>query len=258
MPVCSAASLYYAAILTSPIGINRSLYSGKFYDIPLAISHAWITGIGLWTRGANRKQASPLHFHLSRRVAGRLGIIAAFFSPALAGGLWWIPNSQRIRSFSPGPQLWRGTAQWESWFSSVRLLLDRELIRLLNALARLLRKPETIARHRCGVGKTGFDWTTGGRRCHELNNPLPLCWGYSDLLADTDSHRPHRNWRREFGLAMRGRLVSSRQSLSFAKQGLPLALVDLNALAVRHLSTLAAAVARFKIDCALALRQSFY
>ncbi len=58
--------------------INRHLYySGSFYDIPLAISMAWITVVGLWT-GQTEPQAGVRTTSTSHGVwLARLGMIAA-------------------------------------------------------------------------------------------------------------------------------------------------------------------------------------
>ena len=66
-----ACFTYAASSHLANWAINRHVYySGSLYDIPLAVSMAWITGIALWTRRARTASRRPLYFHIAWRVAG--------------------------------------------------------------------------------------------------------------------------------------------------------------------------------------------
>jgi hypothetical protein len=82
-------------VLTSPTGRSAgiSYYSGSLYDIPLAVSMAWITVIGLRTR-EREPQPGVRSTSTSHGVwLARLGMIAAFRSRFLPPGLCSMANS---------------------------------------------------------------------------------------------------------------------------------------------------------------------
>src|ERR1700683_1855421 len=80
------ASLIYAAssYLANWALSRHSYYSGSLYDIPLTVSMAWITVVGLWTR-EREPEAGVRSISTSHGVwLARLGMIAAFSLPLFA------------------------------------------------------------------------------------------------------------------------------------------------------------------------------
>ena len=80
-----ATFTYAASSYIANWALSRHLYySGSLYDIPLAVSMAWITVIGLWTR-EREPQTGVRSTSTSHGVwLARLGMIAAFSLPLFA------------------------------------------------------------------------------------------------------------------------------------------------------------------------------
>jgi signal transduction histidine kinase len=227
------ASLTYAA--SSHIAnwaINRhSYYSGSLYDIPLAVSMAWISGIALWTR-EREPQASARSTSTSHGVwLARLGMIAAFSLPLFAA--WALLDTAippRIRSFRVVLTLAAALLMGVMVFIRQRLL-DRELLRLLThsreSIANLKRLQVQITESEklASVGQL-----VGGA-AHELNNPITAMLGYSDLLLTTPLSPEQQELAARIGQQARRTRSLVASLLSFAKQGpLTLGSVDLCAL----------------------------
>jgi signal transduction histidine kinase len=227
------ASLTYAA--SSHIcnwAINRHVYyTGSFYDIPLAISMAWITVIGLWTR-EHKPQAGVRSTSTSHGVwLARLGMIAAFSLPLFAA--WALLDGAvpaRIRSFRVVLTLAAALLMGAMVFVRQRLL-DGELLRLLThsresfANLKRLQTQITESEKLASIGQL-----VGGA-AHELNNPITAMLGYSDLLLGTPLTPQQNDLARRIGQHARRTRSLVASLLSFAKQGpAAMAPVDLNTL----------------------------
>ena len=222
-----AASSYFANWALS----RHSYYSGSLYDIPLAISMAWLTPIGLRTqeRGpqAGARSTSTLHGVWLARV----GMIAAFSLPLFAA--WALIDTaipSHIRSFRLVLTL--GTALLMGAMVFVRQrLLDRELIRLLThsheSLANLKRLQIKIT----DSEKLASIGQLVGGAAHELNNPITAMLGYSDLLLTTPLTPEQSELAASIGQHARRTRSLVASLLSFAKQGpTAMTLVDINTL----------------------------
>jgi signal transduction histidine kinase len=228
------ASLTYAA--SSHIAnwaISRHVYySGSLYDIPLAVSMAWITVIGLWTR-EHKPQAGVRSTSTSHGVwLARLGMIAAFLLPLFAA--WALLDSTvppRIRSFRVLLTLAAALLMGIMVFVRQRLL-DRELLRLLThsresfANLKHLQVQVTESEKLASIGQL-----VGGA-AHELNNPIAAMLGYSDLLLlSTPLTSEQKELAERIGQQARRTRSLVASLLSFAKQGpAAMAPVDLNTL----------------------------
>jgi signal transduction histidine kinase len=179
------ASLTYAAssyVATWALG-RHTYYSGSLYDIPLAISMAWITIIGLWTPERNPQiEAQPAFAHDGVWLA-RVGMIAAVSLPLF--GAWALLEQAvpaHIKSFRLALTLAAAILIGIMVFIRQRLL-DRELIRLLRhsqqsfANLKRLQTQITESEKLASIGQL----VAGA--AHELNNPITAMLGYSDLLA---------------------------------------------------------------------------
>jgi signal transduction histidine kinase len=225
------ASLIYAAssYLANWALSRHSYYSGSLYDIPLTVSMAWITVVGLWTR-EREPEAGVRSISTSHGVwLARLGMIAAFSLPLFA--TWALLDGgipPRIRSFRLVLTL--GAALLMSVMVFVRQrLLDRELVRLLadsrESFANLKRLQAQITESEklASVGRL-----VGGA-AHELNNPIAAMLGYSDLLLVTPLNPEQKELAEKIGQHVRRSKSLVASLLSFAKQGpATMAPVDMN------------------------------
>jgi signal transduction histidine kinase len=226
-----AASSYIANWALS----RHSYYSGSLFDIPLAVSMAWITVIGLRT-GLRINDCEPQAGARSTSTShgvwlARLGMIAAFSLPLFAA--WALLDTaipQPIRSFRLVLTL--AAALLMGVMVSVRQrLLDRELLRLLTnsreSLANLKRLQVQIMESEklASVGQL-----VGGVT-HELNNPITAMLGYSDLLLTTPLNPEQHELAARIGQHVRRTKSLVASLLSFARQGpAAMASVDLKTL----------------------------
>jgi signal transduction histidine kinase len=225
-----ASFTYAAGSYFANWALNRnSYYSGSFYDIPLAISMAWISGIGLLSR-EHEPQAGVRTTSTSHGVwLARLGMIAAFSLPLFAA--WALLDGgvpSRIRSFRLVLTLAGALLMGVMVFVRQRLL-DAELVRLLThsresfANLKRLQAQITEAEKLASIGHL-----VGGA-AHELNNPITAMLGYSDLLLSTSLTPEQSDLAGKIGQHIRRTKSLVASLLGFAKQGpVALAPVDLN------------------------------
>ena len=228
-----AASLIYAASsYIANWAISRNVYySGSLYDIPLALSMAWITLLGLRTR-EREPQTGVRSYSTSHGVwLARLGMIGAFSLPLFAA--WAMLDtavSPQIRSFRLTLTLAAALLMGSMVFARQRLL-DGELRRLLahsrESFANLKRLQAQIMESEklASIGQL----LAGA--AHELNNPITAMLGYSDLLLGTSLTPEQSELAEQIGQHARRTRSLVASLLSFAKQGpAAMAPVDLNAL----------------------------
>lgn len=227
------ASFTYAAsshIANWAIG-RHAYYSGSLYDIPLAVSMAWITVIGLSTR-EREPQAGVASTSTSHGVwLARLGMIAAFSLPLFAA--WALVDTALpppIRSFRLVLTLAMALIMGVMVFVRQRLL-DRELLRLLThsqeSLANLKRLQAQITESE----KLASIGQLVGGVTHELNNPITAMLGYSDLLLTTPLNPEQHELAAKIGQHVRRTKSLVASLLSFARQNpAAMATVDLKAL----------------------------
>ncbi len=227
-----ACLTYAASSHIANWAINRHVYySGSLYDIPLAVSMAWISVIGLSSH-EDAPQPDARSTSTSHGVwLTRLGMIAAFSLPLFAA--WALIDAavpQRVRSFRLVLTLAAALLMGVMVFIRQRLL-DRELLRLLTHSQESIANLKRLQAQVTESEKLASIGQLVGGAAHELNNPITAMLGYSDLLmATTLTPEQHELAARIGQHARRTRsLVASL--LSFAKQG-PVAMVsiDLNAL----------------------------
>ncbi len=246
-----ASLLYAASSYIANWALSRhSYYSGSLYDIPLALSMAWITVIGLWTREREPKTKTRPTITSHGVVLARLGMVAAFSLPLFAA--WCLLDSgvpPEIRSFRVILTLAAALLLGIMVFVRQRLL-DRELLRLLNhsresfANLRRLQGQITESEKLASIGQL-----VGGA-AHELNNPITAMLGYSDLLISTPLTPEQQELAGKIGQHARRTRSLVASLLSFAKQG-PTAMAPLDRhgpsrphhFAAHRRQTLAASVA---------------
>lgn len=156
-------------------------YTGSLYDIPLAISMAWVTMIGLQTQSRNAQTERRSFFAHDGVGLARVGMIAAFSLPLF--GIWallqTVPN--QIKSFRLEVTL--GASILIGMMAFVRQrVLDRELLRLLTHSQQSFSNLKHLQTQITESEKLASIGQLVAGAAHELNNPITAMLGYSDLL----------------------------------------------------------------------------
>jgi signal transduction histidine kinase len=214
------ASLMYS--LSSYIAIwaiaKHVYYTGSLYDIPLAVSMAWVTVIGLMARDSELKQQAT-SFSTTRGVrVARLGMIAIFTLPLFAAwSLFDTKSPIPVRDFRLIVTLIAMTVMGGMVFLRQHLL-DREHVRLLRNSEeefedlRLLQTELVKSEKLASLGQL----VQGA--AHELNNPLTAMLGYSDLLTTTPMSAEQMEVAQKIAQQTRRTRALVSSLLSFARQ----------------------------------------
>ena len=227
-----ACFTYAASSYVANWALSRHVYySGSLYDIPLGVSMAWITVIGLSTREREPQAGVPSTSTSHGVWLARLGMIAAFSLPLFAA--WALLDtalSPPIRSFRLVLTLALALLMGVMVLVRQRLL-DRELLRLLansqESLANLKRLQAQITESE----KLASIGQLVGGVTHELNNPITALLGYSDLLLTTPLNPEQHELAGKIGQHVRRTKSLVASLLSFARQNpAAMATVDLKAL----------------------------
>lgn len=227
-----ASLMYSASSYVANWALDRNVYySGSLYDIPLAVSMAWVTVIGFWTRD-HKPQADRNRIFSAHGVwLARLGMIAVFFLPAFAGWTLLQPSLPvRVRVFRLILTLAAALLMGIMVFTR-QYLLERELVHLLHrsrdsfANLKRLQAQLTESEKLASIGQL-----VGGA-AHELNNPITAMLGYSDLLLGTTLSSEQKDLAAGIVRQVRRAKSVVGSLLSFAAQGpAAKAPVDLNLL----------------------------
>jgi signal transduction histidine kinase len=212
--------------------IARKIYhTGSLYDVPLAISMAWITATGILALHSPGKQ-QPARTSRSYGVwVARLGMTAIFSLPLFA--LWSLFDAGipgRVRTFRLVLTLSTMLVMGALVFFKQHLL-DRELLQLLTASQKSFDNLKRVQAQLVQSEKLASLGQLVGGAAHELNNPLTAIMGYSDLLAATDLSGEQRVLIQKIEQQVRRTRTLVSSLLSFAKR-VPAekTLVDINAL----------------------------
>lgn len=212
--------------------IARKVYhSGSLYDVPLAISMAWITVIGMLAlRSPSKPQPARASGGYGVWVA-RLGMAAIFSLPLFA--LWSLFDAgipQRVRTFRLVLTLSSMLVMGALVFFKQHLL-DRELLQLLIASEESFDNLKRVQAQLVQSEKLASLGQLVGGAAHELNNPLAAMMGYAELLGSTELNSEQRSLMQKFEQQVRRTRTLVSSLLSFAKQ-VPAekTLVDISAL----------------------------
>jgi signal transduction histidine kinase len=228
MGLCYSASSYLANW-----ALARNLYySGSLYDIPLAISMAYLTWIGLLTEADLPESESREVSTVYGVWVARCSMIAVFSLPLFAV---WVMSSgdapPRIRYFRLVLTL--AAAFVMGIMILLRQhLLDRELITLLNRSQESFDSLKRLQAQIVQSEKLASIGQLVGGAAHELNNPITALLGYSDLLLSTPLTAEQQPLAVKIGQHVRRTKSLVASLISFARQvPAPRTPVDLNVLA---------------------------
>jgi len=199
--------------------IEQKIYfTGSVYDVPLAISMAWVTWIGLQTWSATAEE-TPKPGNTGHGVwVARLGMIAVLSLPLFAAWAMFDKSTPEIvRVFRLEVSLCTMLALGGMVFLKQHML-DVELISLVKSSQESFENLKRLQAQVVQSEKLASLGQLVGGAAHELNNPLTAMLGYTELLGVTALSTEQKSLvqKMEHQLRRTRTLVSSL--LSFAKQ----------------------------------------
>ena len=250
-----ASLLYSSASYLANRALERhTYYSGSLYDVPLIASIAWMTIPGLLALDVPGEEAQPTR-SLPRGVwAARLGMLAVFSLPLFA---WFAAFGS---SLPPEVRTFRllltlvAMAVMGAMVFLKQHFLDIELIRLLEASEQSFEELQLLQRQLVQSEKLASLGQMLGGAAHELNNPLTVILGCSELLTAGELRTEQRSLVEKIShQAKRIRdLVSSL--LSFSKQASSAkSVIDVNTLIETALKLCRPQIDAARIQCSTAL-----
>ncbi len=211
---------------------RRTYYTGSLYDIPLLLSMASLTWIGLQKNPERCESDVPQACTAYGVWVARCSMIAVFSLPLCAA--WAISDGQlpaRIRLFRLVATLLAAFCLGLMVFVRQQLL-DRELVRLLNQSRMAFENLKRLQAQILQSEKLASIGQLVGGAAHELNNPITAMLGYSDLLLSTPLSGDQRPGAAKIGQYVRRTKSLVASLISFARQApVPKRPVDLNTLA---------------------------
>jgi signal transduction histidine kinase len=228
-----AASLTYSfsSYFANWAFARKMYYSGSLYDLPLAISMAWITVLGIFAASSSTKQQPARAVGSYGVWVARLGMAAIFSLPLFAAwSLFDGQMPQSVRTFRLVLTLVSMLVMGGMVFFKQHLL-DCELLHLLNDSQESFANLKRVQAQLVQSEKLASLGQLVGGAAHELNNPLTAMMGYTDLLAATELGSEQRLLMQKIEQQVRRTRTLVSSLLSFAKQ-VPAekTLVDINAL----------------------------
>jgi signal transduction histidine kinase len=211
---------------------GKTYYSGSLYDIPLVLSMASLTWIGLTAKVENAEQDIPHNSTGYGVWVARCSMIAVFSLPLFAA--WAMSDEQvpqKIRIFRLALTLLAAFCMGIMILVRQQML-DRELVRLLNQSRESFDNLKRLQAQILQSEKLASIGQLVGGAAHELNNPLTAMLGYSDLLLSTALTSEQRPLATKIGQYVRRAKSLVASLVSFARQTpAPKTPLDLNTLA---------------------------
>jgi signal transduction histidine kinase len=216
-----ASGLYASSSMALNAAIARGQYhTGSIYDVPFIASVCWM----IWAALLALELKPPCEPVLSeqprwRMVAPRLAMLAMLSLPVMAYWAWFLSSAPaNLRQFRLVVTL--AAMLVLGLFLYLRqYLMDRELVRLLGESRQSLENLQRLQTELVQREKLASLAQLVSGAAHEINNPLAVILGYSELLAADRGLKPDQaNMARKVGQQARRtrELVSSL--LSFAQQ----------------------------------------
>jgi signal transduction histidine kinase len=214
------ANLLYAAssYIANWALARNDYYSGSYYDIPLCLSMAWLTLIGLWTPVREPQIETRNTSSIYGVWVARCGMIAAISLPLFAA--WVMLDTAappRIRAFRLVLTLLAAFGMGIMAFERQRSL-DRQLHSLLQRSQDSLVNLKDLQAQVVQSAKQASIGQLVGGAAHELNNPITAMLGYSELLMNTQLTPHQHNLAAKIGQQVRRTRSLVASLLSFARQ----------------------------------------
>jgi signal transduction histidine kinase len=216
-----ASGLYTSSSMAANAAIARNQYhTGSIYDVPFIASVCWLIWAGLLARDV-KPTCEPVAPQRSRwqMLAPRLAMLAMLSLPLMGYWAWFRDTGpSNLRQFKLLVTLAASVVLGLFVFLR-QYLMDRELVRLLEESRRSLENLQHLQAELVQREKLASLAQLVSGAAHEINNPLAVILGYSDLLAADQGLQPGQaNMARKIGQQARRtqQLVSSL--LSFARQ----------------------------------------
>jgi signal transduction histidine kinase len=216
-----ASGLYTSSSMAANAAIARNQYhTGSIYDVPFIASVCWLIWAGLLARDV-KPTSEPAAAQRSRwqMLAPRLAMLAMLSLPLMGYWAWFRDTGPaNLRQFKLLVTLAASVVLGLFVFLR-QYLMDRELVRLLEESRRSLENLQRLQAELVQREKLASLAQLVSGAAHEINNPLAVILGYSDLLAADQGLQPGQaTMARKIGQQARRtqQLVSSL--LSFARQ----------------------------------------
>jgi signal transduction histidine kinase len=214
-----ASLMYAASSYIANWAIQKQVYyTGSLYDVPLAVSMAWVTAIGVLAHDSPPKPEEGAKPRGHGVWVARLGMIAIFSLPLFAA--WSIANISappRVRTFRIVLTLGAMIVLGGMVFLRQHLL-DRELLRLLRSSRESFDNLQRLQGQLIQSEKLASLGQLVAGAAHELNNPLTAMLGYSELLIATPMQPEPQAVAERIGQHVRRTKALVSSLLSFARQ----------------------------------------
>ncbi len=210
---------------TSSMALNAAIargqyYSGSIYDVPFIASFCWL----IWSCVLARElkpPCEPVTRQKSRwqMLAPRLAMLAMLSLPLMGYWAWFRDNAPpNLRQFRLLVTL-AATLVLGLFVFLRQYLMDRELVRLLEESRLSVENLQRLQTELVQREKLASLAQLVSGAAHEINNPLAVILGYSDLLAADQAMQPDQaNMARKIGQQARRTRELVSGLLSFARQ----------------------------------------
>ena len=214
------ASLIYAL---SSYGANWAIerniyYSGSLYDVPLVVSMAWFTAVGVLAFHYAPEQQPARKSGGHGVWVARLSMIAIFSLPLFAAwSMFDFSVPPRVHNFRLILTLVTMLVMGILVFLKQHLL-DHELLNLLQISQDSLDDLRRLQARLVQSEKMASLGQLVGGAAHELNNPLTAMLGYTELLVTTPLNNEQSQLAQKIGQQVRRTQTLVSSLLKFARQ----------------------------------------
>jgi signal transduction histidine kinase len=217
----AAGALYTVASAAINLAIDRGrYYTGCLYDVPLVVSFCWFVWVALLAR-REKLGPGPARQNEGRWIAlaPQIAMLAILSLPIM--GLWAFLSDESplaVRRFRLLVALAAILVLGVFVFLK-QYLLDHQLVRLLGDTHRSLENLQRLQVEVVQKEKLAALGQMVAGAAHEINNPLTVILGYTDLLSETESLSPEQlSMARKIGQQARRTRDLVSDLLSFAQQ----------------------------------------